>query len=166
MISWVAAQLSTKVYSRFRPPSCSKRSVDEIFSWVTSFLQSYNNTYNIVTLYFWPYALFVKLISDFNLNIYPLASYSAVPEKKNSAYIFEKPLEFLGFLLYLWKFQAKHDFMSKNSTESSTPRNWNWNCPMAISSINDIAKCTVLLPRHTQVHANHITTHSHNKVNM
>ena len=34
--------------------------------------------------------LFVKLISDFNLNIYPLASYSAVPEKKNSTYIFGK----------------------------------------------------------------------------
>ena len=46
--------------------------------------------------------------------------YWAIPEKKTGGlrtYVFETPLEFLGFLLYQWKFQTKQGFTPRNSTK-------------------------------------------------
>ena len=101
------------------PQGCSKRtrSGENIISWVASFLQSYNNIYNIAIFL----VAFVKLASDFNLNIYHLASYWIVPEKKKTGgggHIFlETPLEFLGFLLFPWKFETKQGFTPRNPTK-------------------------------------------------
>ena len=46
--------------------------------------------------------------------------YWAIPEKKQQGLrtcVFEKPLEFLGFLLYPWKSQTKQGFTPRNSTK-------------------------------------------------
>ena len=47
--------------------------------------------------------------------------YWAIPEKRTGGlrtYVFEPPpLEFLGFLLYQWKFQTKQGFTPGNSTK-------------------------------------------------
>ena len=60
-----------------RPAQNEQRSGENIISWIASFLQRYNNIYNVAIFL----VVFVKLASDFNLNIYHLASYWVVPEK-------------------------------------------------------------------------------------